>query len=70
MTLSQIEASIACLPSHDLAALMRWMGEFVATKIGDDLWDKKIAADSASGKLDAFFDDAIKHANSGLANDL
>lgn len=68
MTLAQIESAISALPNHDLAALTRWLGEYIASQLDHEEWDRKIAADSASGRLDAFVDEALRQ--SGQATDL
>jgi hypothetical protein len=70
MTLAQIETAIAYLPSQDLAALMRWLGNYVATQIDHDEWDNKIAADSKSGALDGFFADAMQQVQTGKTTNL
>ena len=70
MTLAQIEHAIATLPSHDLAALMRWLGGYVASQIDHEAWDSRIAADSSAGKLDNFFDSAMAEIQAGQTTPL
>ncbi|MGA7937691.1 MAG: hypothetical protein WCA35_29345 [Kovacikia sp.] len=46
-TLPEIEAAIKNLPKSDVRQLSVWLQEYL-----DELWDRQIEADVASGKLD------------------
>ncbi|MDX2112688.1 MAG: hypothetical protein SFW63_03005 [Alphaproteobacteria bacterium] len=70
MNLHQIESAIAALPKQELAQLTRWLGDYVAAQIDQDAWDRQIEADSASGKLDAFYDDALASTHLPTTKDL
>jgi hypothetical protein len=48
MSLQELEAAVASLPSPDLAAFKRWFEEFLA-----DEWDRRIEADIRAGRLDS-----------------
>lgn len=60
-----IEAAVSQLPPRDLAKFRRWFAEFDAAA-----WDRQIEADAASGKLDAFADEALADYKSGHAREL
>jgi hypothetical protein len=70
MTLTQIENAISSLPNHDLAELTRWLGDYIASQLDNEEWDRKIAADSASGKLDSFHNAAMQQVKSGQITDI
>ena len=46
-TLPEIEAAIKELPEGDVRQLSAWLQEYL-----DEMWDRQIEADIASGKLD------------------
>lgn len=46
-TLPEIEAAIKQLPEGDVRQLSVWLQEYL-----DEMWDRQIEADLASGKLD------------------
>lgn len=46
-TLPEIESAIKQLPEGDVRQLAAWLQEYL-----DELWDRQIEADAASGKLD------------------
>ncbi|MEB3214112.1 MAG: hypothetical protein VKL39_22380 [Leptolyngbyaceae bacterium] len=46
-TLPEIEAAIKKLPKGDVRQLSVWLQEYL-----DEMWDRQIEADLASGKLD------------------
>jgi hypothetical protein len=48
MSLQELEAAVARLPSRDLAAFKRWFDEYLA-----DEWDRRIEADILAGRLEA-----------------
>jgi hypothetical protein len=47
ITLLEIEAAIKQLPEGDVRQLSAWLQEYL-----DEMWDRQIAADLVSGKLD------------------
>ena len=49
-----IEKAVEALPSTELAEFRRWFAEFDAAA-----WDKQIAQDAASGKLDGLAAEAL-----------
>ena len=53
-TVERLENEVAKLPPDDLAAFRRWLAEFDAA-----VWDAKIEADAAAGKLDALAAEAL-----------
>jgi hypothetical protein len=48
MSIQEIEAAIARLPTEELAELMAWLREHAAR-----VWDEQIARDLEAGRLDA-----------------
>ncbi len=48
MSVKEIEAAISKLPKTDVAELMAWLAEYDA-----ELWDRQIADDLDTGRLDA-----------------
>ncbi|HAZ44296.1 MAG TPA: hypothetical protein DDW76_09985 [Cyanobacteria bacterium UBA11369] len=46
-TILEIEAAIKQLPESDIRQLAAWLEQYL-----NDLWDRQIEADLASGKLD------------------
>jgi hypothetical protein len=53
-TLDQIEAAIASLPREDFFRLHEWIRDRF-----DDEWDKQIAEDARSGRLDGVAREAL-----------
>lgn len=64
-TLAEIEQAVATLPSDQLAAFRDWFDRFDA-----DLWDRRLAADAAAGKLDGLAAEALADLKSGDVRDL
>jgi hypothetical protein len=52
-TLPEIEAAIKKLPEGDVRQLSVWLQEYL-----DEMWDRQIEADLASGKLDELISQA------------
>jgi len=52
--LQRLEAEIAALPEDELRRLRSWFDDFVAKR-----WDREIASDCASGKLEALASEAL-----------
>ncbi|MEO1210301.1 MAG: hypothetical protein AAFX78_12235 [Cyanobacteria bacterium J06638_20] len=46
-TLPEIEAAIKTLPKEDVRQLSVWLQDYL-----DEIWDRQLEADLASGKLD------------------
>ncbi len=55
MTVTEIESAIEQLPPKKVSELSEWFAEFEAR-----LWDKQIAEDLQSGKLQKLIDEARK----------
>jgi hypothetical protein len=49
-SVQEIESAISKLPRNDLTELESWFAEFTA-----DAWDRQIADDARSGRLDVFY---------------
>jgi hypothetical protein len=47
VSLDELEAAVAHLPSDELVAFARWFEEYMA-----DAWDRRIEADIKAGRLD------------------
>ena len=58
-SVQDIESAIRGLSRDDLADLRVWLAEFDA-----DAWDRQIAEDAQSGKLDAFYQ-SLQRENEG-----
>ncbi len=59
-TLEQIEAAIASLPREDFFRLHEWIRDRF-----DDEWDKQIAEDAGSGRLDGVAREALAEYRAG-----
>ena len=55
MTVDEIESAIKKLPPDEVSKLSEWLAEFEAR-----IWDKQIADDLQSGKLQNLLDEAEK----------
>ncbi|MBW4508373.1 MAG: hypothetical protein KME64_17935 [Scytonematopsis contorta HA4267-MV1] len=64
-TLQEIELAVSLLSPEELAAFRAWFAEFDAA-----VWDRKIEADVAAGKLDKLADKALQHLREGRCTDL
>jgi hypothetical protein len=62
MSVTEIEAAITELASGDLAELMSWLEDYHAK-----VWDKQIADDLDSGRLDTLLADVDREYEAGLA---
>jgi hypothetical protein len=51
----EVESAIKQLPESEIRDLAKWLQEYL-----DEMWDRQIAADLASGKLDRLIDRAEK----------
>jgi hypothetical protein len=65
MSVSEIETAIAQLPAKEFAELMVWLQEY-----HDRMWDKQIADDLASGRLDALVAKAEEEYRQGQSRPL
>ena len=65
MDVKEIEAAILELQAEDLTELMAWLRGYCA-----QVWDKQIAEDLESGRLDALLTDVDKEYEAGLARPL
>jgi len=65
MSISEIESAIEKLPPSELAKLAAWFYEFQA-----QVWDKQIAEDLQSGRLDSLIEEAEQEFKSGQCKPL
>ena len=65
MSVTEIEAAITKLASGDLAELMSWLENYHAK-----VWDKQVADDLESGRLDTVLADVDREYEAGLADPL
>lgn len=64
-TLTEIEAAISQLPEQDARQLAEWLQEYL-----DEMWDRQIEQDFASGKLDSLICKAEADIASNQVRDL
>jgi hypothetical protein len=60
-----IEQAVESLPPSELAEFRRWFAEFDAAA-----WDRQIAQDAASGKLDGLASEALADYRAGPTREL
>lgn len=65
MSLQEIEAAITKLPARELSELATWFQEH-----HHDVWDRQIADDLESGRLDDLLADVEQEHAAGLAKPL
>ena len=65
MSILEIEAAIVQLPADQVDALMTWLERYRG-----ELWDKQIANDLESGRLDDLLSEVDKEYEAGLAKPL
>lgn len=65
MSIEELEAEIAHLPADQLARFSQWFEEFMA-----DQWDRQIAQDLQSGRLDQAIKRADDHYQAGRCTPL
>jgi hypothetical protein len=63
MSIIEIEAAISKLPVNEVSALMSWLERYHA-----QLWDKQIADDLESGRLDSLLSEVEKEYEAGRFN--
>ena len=64
-TVPEIERAVKELSPEELAKFRQWFAEFDAAQ-----WDLQIERDAASGKLDAFADEALNDHRQSRAREL
>ena len=65
MSLTEIEAAITQLPAAEVDKLMTWLEEYHASN-----WDKQIADDLDSGRLDDLLAEVEQEIEAGMAKPL
>jgi hypothetical protein len=65
MSITEIESAITKLPADEVAALMFWLECY-----HEQLWDKQIADDLDSGRLDSLLAEVDQEIETGLARPL
>ena len=65
MTVKELEKAVANLSPHELAEFRAWFQDYDM-----DEWDRQIARDAASGKLDNFAEEAIADYKAGRVKEL
>jgi hypothetical protein len=65
ITVEAIEYAVAQLQPADFAKFQQWFANFEAT-----VWDAKIEADAAAGKLDEFAAEALAEYNAGKVREI
>ena len=61
-TVLEIEAAIAKLPPQEIEAVAHWLAE-----LREEMWDRQIAADAESGKLNSLIQEAKTAYRAGQA---
>jgi hypothetical protein len=61
----EVESAIKQLPESEVRDLAKWLQEYL-----DEIWDRQIEADLASGKLDRLIAQAEEDITTGNARDL
>ena len=64
-TVHEIQNAVRQLSNEDLTAFRDWFAEFDAA-----MWDKRLEADVAAGRLDALADEALRDLREGRSTDL
>jgi hypothetical protein len=64
-TLQEIESAVSQLPPEDFRQFSQWFQQFEA-----NAWDRQIAADADSGKLDALAKKALQDYREGRCKEL
>jgi len=65
MSITEIESAITKLPAEEVAALMSWLERY-----HEQLWDKQIANDLESGRLDSLIAEVEEEIEAGLVRPL
>lgn len=64
-TVEEIERAVRELPPEELARFRAWFAEYESS-----VWDRKIDADVATGRLDALAEEALRDLRDGRCTDL
>lgn len=64
-SLKRLESEVASLPERELQQFSEWFAEFEAQR-----WDKRLEADTVSGKLDGLAAEALEQYVSGKCKPL
>lgn len=64
-TVAEIENALRALPIQDARSVAGWLQDYL-----DDQWDRQIANDAASGKLDKLAAQALAHHKAGRTKPL
>lgn len=64
-TVAEIENALRALPVQDARSVADWLQDYL-----DDQWDRQIADDAASGKLDKLAAQALAHHKAGRTKPL
>jgi hypothetical protein len=59
-TVAEISGAVKRLPKKDLARFRKWFAEYDAT-----VWDRQLASDAQTGKLDALIREAQRDHRAG-----
>lgn len=65
MSITEIETAITQLPAEEVDKLMSWLEEYHAS-----IWEKQIADDLDSGKLDNLLQEVEEEIEAGMAKPL
>jgi len=65
MSLQELEAAVEHLPAEELSAFAEWFEQYLA-----DVWDRRIEADLAAGRLDAAIEKADADFDAGRCTPL
>ena len=65
MSIAEIEAAISQLPAEGVDKLLSWLEEYHSSR-----WDKQIADDLGSGRLDKLLSKVQEEIEAGLAKPL
>lgn len=65
MSIVELETAITQLPTKDLDQLAEWLENY-----REEMWDKQIENDLATGRLDALLSDVEKESEAGLARSI
>lgn len=65
MSITEIEKAIEKLPAEDVSKLMAWFEAYY-----HQMWDKQIAEDLESGRLDSLLAEVDEEIEAGLAKPL
>ena len=64
-TVAEIEKALKALPVQDARVVADWLEEYL-----EEQWDRQIARDAETGKLDKLKEQALAHYNAGRVKPL